>query len=187
MDAVPTQRLTIRPAVLSDADAIGNTHAASWLAAYHHIFEPAFLEGAAQGRRIGYGDLLPDLLAAPNILLVAVRDGSLVGFAHATPDTSEPAVGEILGFYLHPDAWGSSTAGTLMAQTLQALATDSDDVVLWTLRDAVRARRFYEKSGFEATGRQRSETLSDWTSDTRERPAVEYARTLAPQRATLQP
>ena len=115
-----------------------------------------------------------------------MRDGTLVGFAHATPQTSEPALSEILGFYLHPDVWGSGVADTLMAQTLQALAVDTEDVVLWTLRDAARARRFYEKAGLQATGRQRSETLTDWTSAASvERPAVEYARTLAPQRGML--
>jgi RimJ/RimL family protein N-acetyltransferase len=186
MECVPTTRLTVRPAVQGDADDIGNVHAAAWLAAYDDIFEPEFLKGAAQGRRIGYRQLLPELLAAPKIFLVAVRDGTLVGFVHATPQTSEPALSEILGFYLHPDVWGSGVADTLMAQTLQSLAVDTEDVVLWTLRDAARARRFYEKAGFQATGRQRSETLTDWSSATSvERPAVEYARTLAPQRAML--
>ena len=57
------------------------------------------------------------------------------------------------------------------------------EVFLWTLRDAARARRFYEKVGFRLTGNTRAETLTNWTTGAgAERPAVEYATTLANQR-----
>ena len=39
---------------------------------------------------------------------------------------------------------------------------DVDDVVLWTLQDAHRARSFYEKVGFRLTGREKREPLSNW-------------------------
>jgi len=52
--------------------------------------------------------------------------------------------------------------------------------VLWTHRDACRARRFYEKSGFEPTGRQRVELFSDWVGEaTAQVPVIEYAKPLA--------
>jgi predicted GNAT family acetyltransferase len=184
MDTVPNHRLRIRHAAPEDADAIGDTHAAAWNAAYTHIFDPAFLASAAQGRRDGWRQTLPRLILAPNIVLVAERDGEVIGFAHASTEAAEPAVAEIHGFYVHPDAWGSDVAEALMTQTCSALAANSG-VVLWTLREAQRARRFYEKVGFRTTGRERAESLSDWTSGASvERPAVEYARTLAPQRIT---
>jgi predicted GNAT family acetyltransferase len=185
MYAVPSHRLRIRPAAPDDANAIGDTHAAAWNAAYTHIFDPAFLDNAAQGRRDGWRQTLPRLILAPNIVLVAERDGNVIGFAHASTQAAEPAVAEIHGFYVHPDAWGSDVAEALMTQTCSALAANSEDVVLWTLREAQRARHFYEKVGFRSTGRERAESLTDWTSGTSvERPAVEYARTLAPQRIT---
>ena len=86
---------------------------------------------------------------------------------------------EIYGFYSHPVAWGSGLASELLAETCSRFAMHSDRVILWTLREAARARRFYEKSGFELTGGQRVETLSEWTTDaSAEAPAVEYAKSL---------
>ena len=185
MYTVPSHRLRIRPAAPEDAHAIGDTHAAAWNAAYTHIFDPAFLGSAAQGRRDGWRLTLPRLILAPNIILVAERDGRVIGFSHASTEAAEPTVAEIHGFYLHPEAWGSDVAEALMTQTCSALAANSEGVVLWTLREAQRARRFYEKVGFRTTGRERAETLTDWTSGANvERPTVEYARTLAPQRIT---
>jgi N-acetylglutamate synthase-like GNAT family acetyltransferase len=184
---VATRPIRIRAAVLEDADAIGETHAEAWTAAYDHIFERAFLNGAAESRRIGWRLSLPDLLLAPNVVLVAEHNGTVIGFAHANPETSDPFVGEIHAFYVHPDQWGSGVADSLMRQTCNALAADSQDVVLWTLRDAQRARHFYQKANFRTTGKERSESLSDWTSGTTvDKPAVQYAKTLAPQRITRQ-
>jgi GNAT superfamily N-acetyltransferase len=187
MISVPDRRLRVRPAELADAGAIGETHAAAWTAAYAHIFDAFSLARAAEGRRLGWTQSLPTMLMAPSFVLLAERDGQVVAFAHAGPHDSA-LMSEIHAFYVHPAAWGTRVAEVLMAQTCSALAADRHDVVLWTLRDAGRARRFYEKVGFPATGREKAEALSDWTSGISvERPAIELGRSLASQRITLQP
>ena len=80
--------MSVRRAVGADGDAIGEAHAASWLAAYRDIFDPEFLISAARSRRTGWPGLLR-LLVLPNIVLVGELEGRVVAFAHAAP-SSEP-------------------------------------------------------------------------------------------------
>ena len=171
--------LRVRKAVDADGMAIGEAHAAAWLAAYDHIFAPEFLVAAATSRRIGWPLAMSHQLAPPNVLLVGELDGRVVAFAHAAQLADRERVAEICGFYCHPEAWGSGIATSLMAQTRAALVPDFDRVILWTARDAHRARHFYEKVGFRVTGRERQEVLTDWsTGAAAEAPAVEYATPL---------
>jgi GNAT superfamily N-acetyltransferase len=171
--------LTVRGAVERDGEAIGEAHAAAWLAAYANIFTPDFLSAAASSRRRGWPRAMSSLLAPPNVLLVGELDGRVVAFAHAAPSAESARVGEICGFYCHPEAWGSGISKSLMAQTRSALVQDFDRVVLWTARDAHRARRFYAKVGFASTGRERLEVLTDWsTGAAADAPAVEYTAPL---------
>jgi GNAT superfamily N-acetyltransferase len=171
--------LTVRSAVERDGEAIGEAHAAAWLAAYAHIFTPDFLAAAASSRRSGWPREMSSLLSKPNVLLVGEVDGRVVAFAHAAPSAASARVAEICGFYCHPEAWGSGIATSLMTQTRSALVHDFDRVVLWAARDAHRARRFYTKVGFVATGRERLEMLTDWsTGAAAEAPAVEYTAPL---------
>jgi GNAT superfamily N-acetyltransferase len=171
--------VSVRRATLDDGDAIGAAHGAAWLAAYGHIFDATFLNAAAESRRVGWPRAMERLLGPPNLLLVGELDHRVVAFAHAAPLPDRPTTAEIRGFYSHPDAWGTGIAPLLMTRTCVALAEDFANVTLWTLRDAHRARRFYEKVGFCATGNIRSESLSDWTTGTaHEAPTIEYARPL---------
>jgi len=167
--------IRVRDAAAADGEAIGEAHAEAWIAAYGHIFDPDFLRRAAEGRRSGWSHSIQRLLAAPNILLVGEVNRRVKGFAHATP-SPEARRAEVCGFYCHPDAWGTGVATQLMAKCLVALDEDASEVFLWTPRDAQRARHFYEKVGFHATGQARAERLTDWmTEGVVECPAVEYA------------
>jgi predicted GNAT family acetyltransferase len=122
-------------------------------------------------------------LAGAAIGEVLAASGRIVAFAHAGLESQDPLRAEIHGFYGHPHAWGTGTATALMTETCSALAADFADVVLWTLREAARARRFYEKAGFTASGQERAEPLSDWTTGaTVERIVVEYRKTLTRSR-----
>jgi RimJ/RimL family protein N-acetyltransferase len=171
--------LVVREAVESDGAAIGEAHAASWLAAYGHILPADFLPSAAESRRTGWPGMIRNVLEPPNVLFVGERRGRVVAFAHAEPVPGADTA-EITGFYSHPDAWGSGLADALMTRTERTLARDFHHVRLWTFRDSARARRFYEKIGFRLTGNARDETISNWASGaTVDCPAVEYATLLA--------
>jgi N-acetylglutamate synthase-like GNAT family acetyltransferase len=167
--------IRVRNAVAADGQEIGEAHAEAWLAAYEHIFDPEFLRRAAEGRRRGWSHSMQRRLAVPNILLVGELNGHVMGFAHAAP-SPDARRAEVCGFYCHPDAWGTGVAMQLMAECIVDLGEHADEVFLWTPRDAHRARHFYEKVGFHATGQARTEHLTDWVTDcVVECPAVEYA------------
>jgi len=175
-----TEGPDVRGAVAADGVAIGEAHAASWLAAYGGIFDSEFLGAAAESRRTGWPSAIRDLLAPPHVLLVGVLYGRVVAFAHAVP-AEVSGVAEIAGFYCHPDAWGTGVSAALMVETKLTLADNFHHVCLWTLRDATRARRFYEKVGFALSGKTRDQALTNWNTGVAvERPAVEYATVLGP-------
>jgi GNAT superfamily N-acetyltransferase len=178
LNRVSDAEVRVRAAVDTDATEIGAAHAAAWIAAYDHIFDSDFLRVAAEGRSTGWPSSIHRLLVAPNILLVGELGGRVVAFAHAAP-LPDTRTAEIVGFYCHPDAWGTGVARLLMTRAWSAVSEEADDVILWTLRDAHRARRFYEKMGFRTTGRTQLEPLTNWTDGvTVERPAVEYTASL---------
>ena len=126
-------QIGVRPAVVSDADAIGDAHAESWLAAYAGIFDREFLVAAAESRRTGWRNLIDHLLAPPNVLRVGELEGHVVAFGHAAP-SDEPSTVEVCGFYAHPAAWGSGVATALMQELLVVAGTGFDTSVLWTFR-----------------------------------------------------
>ncbi len=171
--------LRVREAVEADGEAIGEAHAEAWLAAYSHIFEPNFLAAAAESRRVGWPHAIRGLLLPPNNLLVGLVAEGVVAFSHATPTTVSNRA-EIAGFYCHPDAWGTGISAALMTRTKDRPKAGFNEVTLWTARDAARARRFYEKVGFQFTGNTRHDELTNWTSGAAaECPSVEYTTKLS--------
>jgi len=86
-----------------------------------------------------------------------------MGCAHTGDSDDEQSVraddaadrfGELFGFYVDPDVWGSGAATVLMDAALEHLAEIGHDrAVVWTLTGAARARRVYEKTGWTETGR----------------------------------
>jgi GNAT superfamily N-acetyltransferase len=170
--------IRLRHAAEADATALGEAHGAAWEAAYGNIFEPAFLKPAADSRRLLWRQVIANLLEPPSFVLVAEVDGAVLGYAHGAPADDGTDRGEIHGFYSNPLAWGTGSATLLMDEACSILAGTFTEVVLWTLRDAGRARAFYEKSGFRVTGREKQQLLTNWlTGEGVECTAVEYAKT----------
>lgn len=147
----------IRGAHAPDAAPIGETHARAWETAYADVFSPAAL-GEAVEQRLRTGERLvaqlrgegdPELQDG-SILWVAEVDGSVVGFTHSA--TGRDGF-EVFALYVRPDHWGDGLAQHLWAATLQQAAGAPGS--LWTLADAGRARAFYDRVGWAATGRER--------------------------------
>ena len=69
-------------------------------------------------------------------------------------ELAEPGtVGEVYGFYLHPDHWGTGAAQELMDESISALINDGwPEARLWVLGANTRARRFYERNDWSADG-----------------------------------
>lgn len=174
-DVTPSD-VVIRDARATDADAIGEVHAAAWRVGYDHILGRDDLTRLVEHRRTArWPAILDDPGFADTTLLVAMRPG-IVGFIHFGPSRTQPDdVGEIYSFNVHPNAWGSGAAAALMQQACDTLAgRGHTSIHLWTFQDAARARRFYEKSGFQPTGRTKRERPTDGPPTTE----VEYSHAI---------
>jgi GNAT superfamily N-acetyltransferase len=144
--------VTIRPANLEDADAVGEVHVRAWQSAYRGLMPDGYLDGLQakdHARRWREHLLAP---ASDVHLLVVVDDQRVVGFASVGPalDSDAPSdVGQLYAINLDPDVWGRG-----LGRALLGVATDQlrelgyVEAVLWVVTDNQRARRLYESEGW---------------------------------------
>jgi len=160
--------VTIRPATISDADAIAAVLRAGWLAAYEGIVPHDLIEQAQPpdgGTRVR-----ERMRGRPwqRVLVGCDEAGKVVGYASYGPEREvlngqwpltltevgmAGQVGELYALYVHPDRWSTGTGRALMTGVLtKTAALGYDEIVLWVLEENARARRFYALSGFEPDG-----------------------------------
>jgi GNAT superfamily N-acetyltransferase len=146
----------IRAATREDADGITDVQVVSWRTGYAHVFPDSVLyaDDFDTTRRNFWTAWR---FAPGHRVSVAVEGDHVVGFASYGPERERArgftGRGEVWAFYVHPDHWGSPVASTLMNHTELRLQTEGfDTAVLWVLDDNPRARAFYEKHGWEASG-----------------------------------
>lgn len=158
----PLPEVTIRAGVRGDADGITDVQVASWRAGYAHVFpESVLYAGDFDGSRrrfwTGWRFAPGHRLA---VATIADGDGDgerVVGFVSLGPERERArgftGRGEIWAFYLHPEVWGSGIADRLIEHAHERLLAEGFvEAVLWVLDDNPRARRFYERHGWAATG-----------------------------------
>ena len=156
----------IRLAKTTDARGLAEVRVRGWQVGYEGIVDAGFLAAMSvdqnEERWRGFiGDGVEQIR-------VAIVDGRVVGFASSGQyrmtavdgDLDEPqTIGELYGFYVHPDSWGTGVANELHDHAIDALRADGwVRLKLWVLADNARARRFYERQGWTADGA--SETLT---------------------------
>lgn len=101
---------------------------------------------------------LPDYWA-----LIAEVDGGAVayvvlrqGLTIAEPRQQVPGAGHIWHLFVRPAWWGTGLASRLLGEAVaEARRRKYAELSLWTPRDNARARAFYEREGWRATGRTR--------------------------------
>jgi len=160
---------TIRPATPEDAEAVLSVARESWHAAYDDILGEdtvdAVLEDWYQPSdlRAAIGD---------STFLVADRDGTVVGFAHAGPN---PDAGDgtyqLYRIYVRPDLWGRAIGGRLLDRVADAVrAAGGDRLRLGVLADNDVGVSFYEARGFDrvdaGTVELAGETVEEYTYET---------------------
>ncbi len=166
-----TDSAVVREATAGDAAAIGTVHAEAWRVGYSELFDAEFLDRAVRDRRSRWARQLTELTADGSTILVVEVNGDVVGFVHAGRCGDHGDVGEVFGFYVHPRDWGTGVAQRLFDDVAELLrSVGADRLCLWTHAGAKRARRFYERNGWSATGRTRDHDFGDG----RPSPLVEY-------------
>jgi ribosomal protein S18 acetylase RimI-like enzyme len=148
--------ITYRDAVSADAPALRELFSESFIETFGHLYRPADLDE--------FLDTNSDAKWRANLrdcdvaIRVAEREGELAGFVELAPkklpyETSVPAL-ELRRLYLRSSAHGRGIADSLMKWALQEAARrGAQELVLSVFVDNGRARRFYERYGFEVVGR----------------------------------
>ena len=149
--SAPDPSIVVREARLEDTDEVGRIQVRTWRAAYAGLIPEATLDRMdATLQSASWSRVFRP--AATTHLLVAERDGRVVGFAaygpHREPDL-DAGTGELYAIYVSPDAWDTGAGHALMAGVLDGLrAQRRSGAVLRVLEANERARRFYEREGW---------------------------------------
>ncbi|MET0143312.1 MAG: GNAT family N-acetyltransferase [Ilumatobacteraceae bacterium] len=144
--------VTIRPASVDDADAVGEVHVRAWQSAYRGVIPDDYLDGL---HAPDHATRWREHLIAPSSdghLLVVVDDHRVVGFASLGParDSDAPSeIGQLYAINLDPDVWGRGLGRALLSVATDRLRERGYvEAVLWVVPDNQRARRLYESEGW---------------------------------------
>ena len=136
----------IRPAVYDDADAIAAVYCFSWKEGYKGILPSVYLDSLTVESNTPKN-------FNPSNYLVSETDGKVTGIVNcgSPREESEAGTGELRAIYVMPDHWHSGIGTSLFKAASEALKNAGyTSFYLWTLKDNVRARRFYEKMGMKS-------------------------------------
>lgn len=137
----------------AQAGILGRIHALSWQGAYRGLLPEHVLTGiTAQMRAALFIEAMRD---KPVEFYLYLHEGEPLGMAalHLPPGLTD---GEVGSFYFLPEAWGKGHASPAMAHCLDRLRElRYRRAIVWVFEKNLRARRFYEKCGFQVTGERK--------------------------------
>jgi len=147
--------ITYRTATVHDAEALAELGTATFVATFGHLYQPGDLEIFLQNHTPDvWAKELADTAFA---VRVAELDGKLVGYAKLGPPhlPFEPRgeAAELRQLYVLEEMKGQGVAHALIEWVIdRARDRRADHLYLSVFTDNHRARRFYEKLGFEQEG-----------------------------------
>jgi ribosomal protein S18 acetylase RimI-like enzyme len=138
----------LRPATGDDLRALAEVFVAAWRGGYRGVIPDDVVD--AMDTHTAAAELSPSLIAADRTTVVALdATGAVVGFTIFGPDRDRDA-GYLASLYVSPTAGGRGVGRSLLDAAIEAMP--GVDITLWVFAENVRARRLYERSGFEADG-----------------------------------
>ncbi len=144
---------------------MGAIHVAAWRAAYAGIMTDAYLAGL-DPKVIGQGweTALAEGAGGSTVMVVS-SDNRLMAMCSVGPlrGRTEPddPTGELWMLNADPAAFGTGAAVALHAAALTTLADQGHRVAaLWVVDQNPRARRFYEREGWQADGIERVDEVA---------------------------
>jgi ribosomal protein S18 acetylase RimI-like enzyme len=162
----------IRRAGPEDARSIATVHVRSWQGAYPGLIPQPYLDSLTVEERVGDWEEVLGASDWPHTGVIVLlgpaqgddAEGPITGFTSFGPtrddDGDGARVGEVMTFYLDPTAFGSGGADLLMSAVLVALGgAHFATAMLWVLNSNARARRFYERRGWQPDGASK---VHDW-------------------------
>ena len=149
--------MAVRRARAGDAAALGAIHVRTWQAAYEHVFGAERLAGMSPERRTEQWRRW--LAEGVDAWVFEEEDGAVVGFVWVGDSREAEGEGELFAIYVLPESWGSGAGSELMAVGRDALRAAYPTSILWVLEANPRARRFYEREGWELDGGRKEDEL----------------------------
>ena len=153
--------LRLREAKPAEARELAEIHVTAWRAAYRGGLMPDdFLAALSVEERI---EMWEKAIArrGPAKLAVVDLDDRLAGFCLFGPtrDEAPSDIAEIYAVNVRPEFWRQG-AGQLLCEhaAREAAAREYKAMTLWVMTGNDRARRFYERLGYEADGAKRTNT-----------------------------
>lgn len=150
--------MNIRRAEISDASEIARIHVETWRIAYAEIVPSSYLARLDKEERAkSWANKLSDPNEEARVAVLA--DGSIAGWTSFGPsrDNDDKEAGEVYAIYVDQSHWGQGTGRTLLTDAILHLGRKGySSVSLWVLEENQRARRFYEKAGFDLDGASKS-------------------------------
>jgi len=139
------------PASEKNLADLAEVHAAAWRASHRDILGDAVIASHTAER---HEAMFRSETEQPSIKTFLVRlGGKAVGMVSVDtqPDAEHPETGEVRAVYLLPEYCGRGLGRTLLDFAVSEL-NDHPEVYLWVMSSNTRARRCYEKFGFEFSG-----------------------------------
>ena len=150
--------VTVRSAVLGDADAIGRVQVETWRAAYRGLMPDEAIAGFdVEERRRLWREGLARVPQPGSATFVAELDREVVGFASVGRSREEGAEneGELYAIYLHPSRWSQGIGRALLERAEESMrASGFEQAILWVMEGNERGERFYRAAGWERDGRK---------------------------------
>ena len=146
----------IREAIQSDCDGIGEVYCDSWKIAYQNLLPKTYLDSLTAL------NCAPDKVSENDIVLIGQE--SVLGICNISEarNRDNKVWGEVVAIYLLPEIWGSGAGRELLLSALRKLEQHGfKNVCLWVLKENIRARKFYEKNGFEISGNEREIEIAE--------------------------
>lgn len=145
-----------RDARPEDGPGLKALFAESFIETFGHLYRPSDLEEFLAGNSASKWQ---GNLGDPDVAIhVAEEAGEIAGFIELAPkklpyETDRPAI-ELRRLYLRSNAHGRGIADRLMQWALaEAARRGAQELILSVYIDNQRARRFYERYGFEVVGK----------------------------------
>lgn len=124
---------------------ISNIYESSWKYAYKNIIPQDYLDSIPNGRWAS------SITRKGMHSFVLLENGQIIGTASICKSRWKQynGYGEIVSIYFLPEFIGKGFGSHLLKKCIEELNKHGfNKILLWVLEDNIRARQFYEKSGF---------------------------------------